>query len=210
MRYIYLHGFASGPQSRKAQTFRRALSAHNVELEIPDLAEGNFEHLTISRQLKCIENCLQGAPARMIGSSMGGYLAALYASQHPEIDRLVLLAPAFSFATRWQELLGPAKLRDWQQTGTTEVFHYGDNANRALSYELYKDSLSHPASPGFSQSAQIFHGIDDDVVPVAYSREFVARHPNAELHELPSGHELLNVLDEITSAAVRFLTAEKT
>ena len=31
---------------------------------------------------------------------MGGYLAALYASRHPEIDRMVLLAPAFGFGTR--------------------------------------------------------------------------------------------------------------
>jgi len=45
------------------------------------------------------------------------------------------------------------------------------------------------------------------VVPIDLSRGFAASHANAELTELDSDHELLNVLDSIVAAAVPFLVA---
>ena len=96
MRYLYLHGFASGPQSRKAQFFREKLASVGVSLEIPALDEGDFEHLTISRQLALIARELRGERVVVMGSSMGGYLASLYASQYPGVERMVLLAPALA------------------------------------------------------------------------------------------------------------------
>ena len=92
---VYLHGFASSPKSRKAQFFGRHLEGLGYAVEIPDLAEGDFEHLTLSGQLRVIERVAAGRAVTLIGSSMGGYLAGLYASRHPEVERLVLLAPAF-------------------------------------------------------------------------------------------------------------------
>jgi predicted esterase YcpF (UPF0227 family) len=35
---VYLHGFASGPASTKAQFFRTRFAERGVELAIPDLA----------------------------------------------------------------------------------------------------------------------------------------------------------------------------
>lgn len=177
-----------------------------LELEIPDLAVGDFEHLTVSAQLEVIERALNGEEARLVGSSMGGYLAALYASAHPEIDRLILLAPAFSFASRLEVLIGPAELATWRETGWLEVFHYGDQAARRVHFSLLEDAWRHAAEPDFGQPALIFHGVRDETVPVALSRAFAASHPNADLTELDSGHELLNVLDSIVAAAVPYLT----
>ena len=205
MRYLYLHGFASGPQSRKARAFQAALLDLGVEIGIPDLANGCFDRLTISGQLDVIGHVLQGSPARLAGSSLGGYLAALYAATHPEVDRLILLAPAFDFSARWGQLAGPKKMQSWRETGWAEVFHYGDNAMRRLHYGFCEDAMRHDPNPAFTQPALIFHGIHDDTVPVAYSRAFSAAHPNAMLREVDSDHELLNVLDNITAVAVPFL-----
>ncbi len=105
-RIIYLHGFASGPSSKKARFFSQQFAQLGMGLEIPDLAQGDFARLTISGQLGVIERVSRGEPVSLIGSSMGGYLAALYAARHPEVEKLVLLAPAFSFLTRWPETLG--------------------------------------------------------------------------------------------------------
>jgi pimeloyl-ACP methyl ester carboxylesterase len=207
MRYVYLHGFASGPHSRKAQAFRTALAEHRISLEIPALDGGDFEHLTISAQLSLIERLLHGDPARIAGSSMGGYLAALYASTHPEVDRLALLAPAFSFSDRWDDLVNPAQMALWRETGGLDVYHYGEKAMRRVHYGLIEDARRYPAAADFSQPARIFHGTRDAVVPIELSREFAARHGNAHLTELDSDHELLNVLPEISSAAVEFLIA---
>src|SRR4051812_34095931 len=120
MRYVYFHGFASSPRSRKAQTFRSALEGIGIQMEIPELDAGDFEHLTITSQLRIAEALLRGEEVCLIGSSMGGYLAALYASRHPEVSRLILLAPAFSFSSRWEHVLGPEKLAQWRQRRSLE------------------------------------------------------------------------------------------
>lgn len=207
MRFIYLHGFASGPRSRKAQAFREVLAGNGLHLEIPDLAEGDFEHLTISRQLRVIEDSLDGAPCRLVGSSMGGYLASIYAASHPEVERLVLLAPAFGFAARWRRMQGPEAIALWRDTGWLPVFHYGDKSTRNVHYALLEDAANFAGFPDFVQPALIFHGVNDTVVPVELSREFVASHSNSHLREADSDHELLNVLDAITAEAVPYLIA---
>ncbi len=199
MRFIYIHGFASSPQSRKASRFRSALASRGMHTEIPAMDQGDFEHLTISGQLKVLESRSDGQPVCLVGSSMGGYLAALYASKHPEVSRLVLLAPAFGFAGRWDQKIGEPKPADF------EIFHYGDKCLRRVHYGLIEDALRFPAAPDFAQPALIFHGLHDDVVPIESSRDFAASHANVRLVELDSDHELLDVLDGIVGQAVPFL-----
>ncbi len=171
MRILYLHGFASGPASTKAAFFRHRIPS----LEIPDLAAGDFEHLTITSQLQVIERLAAGDPVSLIGSSMGGYLAALYAA----------LA--------------------WREAGFLDVYHYGEKRNRRLSYQLLEDGLRYEEFPDFKQPALIFHGIHDTVVPPRASADFAASHPNARLRLLDSDHELLNVLEIIWKEAGPFL-----
>jgi len=161
--------------------------------------QGDFVHLTISGQLNLLERTIHETPVCLIGSSMGGFLAALYAAAHPEVSRLVLLAPAFAFAPRWRQMIGTPPPADF------EVFHYGDNVLRRVHYGLIEDALTFPATPDFAQPVLIFHGIHDDVVPVENSHAFAAAHRAARLVELDSDHELLNVLDRITGEAVPFL-----
>lgn len=166
---------------------------------------GDFEHLTISSQLAIMEELLGGDAAHLVGSSMGGYLAALYASRHPEVERVVLLAPAFAFTQRWHHLLGEEKLGEWRATGSMEVFHYGTASQRQLSYRLFEDAQGYPEFPNFLQDGLIFHGRGDAVVPVELSRRFVASHANAELTEMESDHELTDVLSVIIDRSQRFL-----
>jgi alpha-beta hydrolase superfamily lysophospholipase len=206
-RILYLHGFASGPTSNKARFFRDHLAAAGAPAETLDLAEGDFEHLTMTGQLAVIERAARGEPVSLIGSSMGGYLAALYAARHTGVGRVVLLAPAFGFAHRWAERLGPQALDDWRRTGTIEVFHYAENRQRRLDYGLLEDGARYEDYPDFRQPALIFHGANDDVVPARYSQEFAASHPNARLEVLDSGHELLNMLDYMAPKVTEFLLA---
>src|SRR5260370_10528918 len=130
MTVIYLHGFASGPLSSKAQFFRRRLAEHGVTMQIPDLNEGDFEGLTISRQLLAVDRIAEGEDVGLMGSSMGGYLAALYAARHPEVTKLVLMAPAFGFARRWPVRLGEVTAAEWKRTGWLPVYHYGEKTER--------------------------------------------------------------------------------
>jgi pimeloyl-ACP methyl ester carboxylesterase len=202
---LYLHGFASGPASSKAGYFRRFLEQAGMSVEIPDLAAGDFEHLTLTGQLAVIERAAAGRPVFLIGSSMGGYLAALFAARHAEVARVVLLAPAFGFARRWRSHLGEEAVARWRESGKMEVFHYGENRLMNLGYQLLADADPYEDYPEFRQPALIFHGSRDDVVPVRYSEEFAAGRPNAHLEVLDSGHELTDVLDYMAPRVRDFL-----
>ncbi len=205
-RVVYLHGFASGPSSSKARRFRSRLEDAGCQVEVPDLADGDFEHLTITGQLAVLARTASARPVNLIGSSMGGYLAALYAARHAEVERLVLLAPAFGFNRRWPERLGAAEMERWRLSDSLAVFHYGEGCLRSLRYDLIEDAAAYPDYPDFRQPALIFHGAHDDIVPVEYAERFANDHPNARLEVLDSGHDLLEVLDVIVEQAAAFLT----
>ena len=104
--FVYLHGFASSPGSRKAAGFRKKFADLGLSLSVPDLEGGDFENLTISRQIAMVQDCLDKFPGKqfgLIGSSMGGYLAALTAQIRKDVSALYLMAPGFNFLKRWQE-----------------------------------------------------------------------------------------------------------
>jgi pimeloyl-ACP methyl ester carboxylesterase len=203
-RIIYLHGFASSPMSKKARFFAARFAARGLNIEVPDLAEGDFEHLTITRQLSVIERTARDEPVWLIGSSLGGYLAALYAARHTEVERLMLMAPAFNFVARWCERLGPDEMMRWKHTGKLAVEHYGDGLIHELHYGLIEDGSEYESYPNFQQPALIFHGRQDNVVPQEFSITFAQQHEKVELHLLDSGHELTNVFDAMWSQTERF------
>ncbi len=205
-RVLYLHGFASSPASRKARFFAEKLAALGFSVEVPDLAEGNFKGLTISKQLELVERLGRRERVIVIGSSLGGYLAALYAARHPEVDRVILLAPALRFHALWTHEFGLARLRLWREKGSIPVFHYGAGNHQLIGYQLMEDAGQFEPDPQFSQPCLLFHGVHDPLVPIAQSLEFSAIRPNVRLIGLDSGHELTDVLDKIWDESERFLT----
>jgi pimeloyl-ACP methyl ester carboxylesterase len=152
-----------------------------------------------------VERAANGRPVSLIGSSMGGYLAALYGATHPEVERLILMAPAFAFAKGWEARIGPAQVEEWRRSGFMEVFHYGDGGNRRLGYQLLDDARRYEDFPDVSQPTLIFHGAGDDVVPVELSRRFADGRANVRLEVVDSSHELLNVLDQMGAETLTFL-----
>src|SRR5204862_7107758 len=106
------------------QYFLRRFQEIGVQMRIPDLVEGDFERLTIGGQLRGIERIARDEDVSLMGSSMGGYLAALYAARHPQVRKLVLLAPAFGFARRWPLRLGEEAVAEWRRTGWLPVYNY--------------------------------------------------------------------------------------
>ena len=210
-RVVYLHGFASSPHSSKAQFFQRKFAERGVPMEIPRLDEGRFEELTISGQLRVIGRAVGEQPAILIGSSLGGYLAALYAAQHPsEIEKLVLLAPAFQFPRRWRERYSDQDWERWKHEGSTPVFHYGDGRERRLEFQFVEDAAQYEDEPEFPQPALILHGVQDSVVPTGISRGYAARRPNTRLVLFESGHELTDVLEPMWLEILSFLSVPET
>ncbi len=156
-----------------------------------------------------IDNAVNGDPVILMGSSLGGYLAALYASRNANVERLVLLAPAFEFPARWRQRFSGGELDEWQRTGSRSFYHYGYKSDRLLSYRFVEDSVQYEDAPDFGQPALIFHGLRDDVVPAEVSRRYAASHPNVELQLVESGHELTDVLDLLWNQTAMFLGFQK-
>jgi uncharacterized protein len=205
MKILYLHGFASSPASRKATFFAERLRLMGFQVEIPALEAGNFEGLTVSGQLQLAEQTLKNEPAILIGSSLGGYLSALYAARHPEVIGLILLAPAFSFANLWKSEMSAQQLAQWKQNGSIRVFHYGSGREMLIGYGLLEDAACFEPYPAVNQPVLIFHGNQDRAVPVQESIKFSESRPNVRLIRLESGHELTDVLDVIWQRSAEFL-----
>jgi len=214
MRVVYLHGFASSPQSTKAQFFGGKFAQAGVAFEAPELDRGEFENLTIGGQMLIVENAVarhasaleKGEPLVLMGSSLGGYLAALYAAEHPgAVERLILLAPAFGFLERWKTRLSTEEIEHWRENGWSPVYHYGSRTERRLGYGFLEEAAKYDASPDFHQRALILHGTEDPVVPYQNSYNFALEHARTRLVPFKSGHELTDVLEDLWREVATFL-----
>ena len=200
MDYVYLHGFLSGPDSLKGKYLEEFFSEAGYKLYRPDLNGTDFSRMTISSQLEIIDALLQSISGEVVllGSSLGGYLAALNAGKWKKVVKLVLMAPAFDFVNRYFQRLTPAQLLEWQKTGFIRLYHFQYKGYRQLSYQMVKDAQNYKdlsLNPGIS--TLIFHGLQDESVPYHVSIEYLKNHPNSELILLHSDHGLYDQLDKM-------------
>lgn len=87
-RIVFIHGAGTSGQAYKATVLRRFFP----DLVAPDFGDDVGERLVV------LEQWLGGQSGwTLIGSSLGGLTAALYALRHPEqVRKLILLAPALT------------------------------------------------------------------------------------------------------------------
>ncbi|WP_448526111.1 YqiA/YcfP family alpha/beta fold hydrolase [Parathermosynechococcus lividus] len=198
MQYIYLHGFASSPRSSKAQYFGDRFRELGLSLLTPDLNQGDFFHLSLSRQIQQVISLLrQDELVTLIGSSFGGLTAAWVAQRCPQVRQLFLLAPAFEFAAQWLPRLG-SQLHQWQRTGSLAVYHYTEQQWLPLSYGFVEDLRTYDdAALQRPVPTLIFHGTADDVISVAASRHYNEGRPWVSRVELDSDHTLTNAQEAI-------------
>lgn len=206
--YVYLHGFASGPQSNKAQYLLTRFAEIGINLHVLDLNQGDFTHLTLTRQIKQTIAAFPKthSPVTLIGSSFGGLTAAWVAEQCPQVTRLILLAPAFGFPKSWLSRLNPSQVKQWQDSGFLAVYHYAEAKEISLHYQFLKDAKCYPLS-GLKRSLStiILHGINDDVVPIQVSRDYARQHSEVKLIELLSDHGLNDMKERIWQEIQSFI-----
>ena len=206
--YIYLHGFASSPQSAKAKYIKNCFSALNINLKIPDLNRGDFSHLTLTRQLQQVTAEINASPSPviLIGSSFGGLTSTFLAENNSKVEKLILLAPAFKFLSHWLPTLGEQQFKKWQSEGTLPIYHYAKNDYLPLNYDFVTDLEKYNEEKlERSLPTLILHGSRDEVIPIQASRDFAANRPWVKLISLDSDHSLGNVMAEIWQFVVSTL-----
>lgn len=199
---LYLHGFASSPGSNKARAIVPALEALGLPVAVPDLNDGGFTELSVSRALAQAQALLTPR-CLVIGSSFGGYVAALLAARDPRVKALVLMAPAFDFAQRLRDRHGEAGLAEWRAAGSVPVDHYAYGEPRPISYNLYEDALNYPGRPEITVPCTILQGRQDEVVPPTPAIALAANHPNIHLHLQDDDHTLTASTPLATTLATR-------
>jgi uncharacterized protein len=206
---LYLHGFASSAGSTKARYFGERFRERGAALRCPDFNAPDFASLTLTRMLDRLDRELDaaGAPAALIGSSLGGTLAILAASRFSErVERLVLLAPAVMFAKPRHHVLPPERIAEWRRRGALPFFHYGYGEERDLSYSFFEDSLTYDAfGSAFGQPALAFQGLRDASVDPRAVEAFAAARPNVTLSLLDDDHQLIASLPRMWNDMAPFL-----
>ncbi len=205
---VYCHGFASSPQSKKANLFRAPLEALGVRYYVPDLNQPSFERLTLTAMLETVDALMQtldDRPTLIIGSSMGGLVALHYCDRYRQgsaqkVKKAVLLAPAFDFIANRDRSEGSGWEERWRSAGAWEFFNYATGQPERVHYGLVEDIKRYDSwGVQLDIPVLIYHGKRDDVVDLAQSERYHREHDNVTLALLESDHQLLDQTEVILS-----------
>ena len=166
--FYYVHGYLSNPNSTKGTLFKKTLNAKPIKYR-----DCEPEKLTISDCLKRISEEIQNDEnAILIGSSLGGFLAAKTALTH-KIKKLILLNPA---------IIPPgydiSKIEDMPQ----EILR--DMQDEDLFSQKIKSEI------------HIFIGTNDCVVPNRWPIEF-AKAQEASVRFLKDDHSFTSYINHL-------------
>ena len=210
-RWLYLHGFASGPSSTKGLAFERHFARLGAPIERLDLRIPSMEHLRPSAMIAHARDRIGGAHDRavLIGSSLGGLVAARVAEADARVGALVLMAPAFCLLDRWRARLGAETFGEWAARDWLEVDDHATRGKSRVDYGFVRDleplDATSPDAPDVRAPALIIHGVRDETVPIDSSRAWARGKRHVELIEVDDGHELVASLPRILTEAERFL-----
>ena len=211
MKYLYLHGFASGPSSHKGVALERHLASQGISLQRLDARVPSAERLRLSAVLDLTARAIGGPGdgAVVFGSSLGGLAAARLAERDSRVAALVLLAPGFRIAQNFRRRMGEAALRKWREDGWLPIHDYATDRPSRVDWGFYEDAEATDAPgefPTVKVPTLVIHGQKDETCPIEVTRAFAALHPGTvRLLEVDDGHELVASLPVVLEEVGRFL-----
>lgn len=160
---LYFHGFASSPASAKITALRPLLAPFGIDLDTPDLNVPSFERLDFDAVVAHALDAARAHPPRAIVGSSLGSLVALSVAQTVRVP-LVLIAPAFGVARRWQ-----TKIPDGDPVMT---FNYARNADAPIHRHFFEQMTRlHIDDEPPPSRVTVIMGRKDQTVPFAIVEE---------------------------------------
>lgn len=195
--------------SRKAQALCSWFAREQQRLHTPDLRQPSLDKLTISAalaELNAMHERVQATHSspirwRLIGSSLGGYLASRWAQLNPErVDRLLLLNPVLALHEMAEQAFGPQATERWAKEGSITIVDAQGQACE-LHYGFVEDAGKQINTPVVPCPTRIIQATQDKTVPVASSRAYAQAHDGVDLIEVDDDHQLTRSMPHVASQA---------
>jgi len=158
----------------------------------------------------------------LIGHSMGGGIAILYAAEDKRVKKLITWASISECKTPWGSW--PVdKMDEWKQTGVAWYHNSRTHQQMPMYYQLYEDYIQNRERLDIQKAigqldipVLICHGTADPAVPVESAYTLKNRQPSAQLFINDSDHvfgrkhpwtdhELPAAMKEVVEACLKFL-----
>ena len=218
---ILCHGMESNKESEKIVALSRRLSeggmlALRFDFTGSGESEGKFEEITYSGEvddLRAAFNFIlkyQPKKISILGSSMGGTVALLFAAEEKGVDALVTIAAPLHPERFAERILTAEQARQWRAAGF--IVYHGQRINVTLLDDLEKINVPAAARKIYCPTL-VIHGDQDDTVPVEEAHELyadlqgpkkLAILPGAD-HRLSRPDHLQKALDESVSWLTQYL-----
>lgn len=205
MRLLYLHGFRSSPESAKAMTMHWHVLAHNANVLAHTAAAAKAQRIEWHcpqlppSPAKAMQKIMRwvhkdtDTPLSIIGSSLGGYYAAIVAEATGA--RCVLLNPAVYPARDLKAYIG--RVTNWHNEGGYAFTQQHVDELRALQTTAFT-------------RPQRYMAIISKGDEVLDWREMTARYPVGHLHLLARSDHAISEFDGYASEVLNFVRATKT
>ena len=186
---ILSHGFSSNKDSKLYVELQNELNALGIGTFRYDYyghgklyghgpGYGVSKDVTLSKAVDSLKAAIELVRSRsftdiaLMGSSFGGLISLIAASDDPDITGLVLKSPVTEPISFWRGRLSDEQIRKWKEDG---VLHYHfELEDYDLDYAFWEDLLSyniHQLAENITCPTLIIHGDKDIYVPIKQSRD---------------------------------------
>ena len=180
---ILCHGMESNKEGEKLIALSRELAQRGVltlrfDFSCAGESSGKFEEITYSGEVEDLEAAFEFMLRNrvkkigILGSSMGGTVALLFAAREEKVANLVTIAAPVHPEKITKRLLTQGEVNDWRRSGF--FIYHGRRINISLLDDLEKINVPEAANK-ISCPALIIHGDADDTVPVEEAHELYRR-----------------------------------
>jgi alpha-beta hydrolase superfamily lysophospholipase len=224
---ILCHGFLSSKTSSTNNALTRMLIAHGIATFRFDFfgqgeSEGPFDRITtrlaVDQAHRAVELMREKRYRRigLMGSSFGGLVSILTASQRTDLACLALKCPVVDFAEELQLEFGDDGMAQWKSTDTIPNIMGGPD-RITLRYAFYEDALRQIAyvpAQSITAPTVIVQGDKDEHVPLHQSRQLyealrVEKHlellPGAD-HQFTKGPDFTQMTQVIADWLIQHLS----
>ncbi len=185
---LYLHGFTSGPQSKKVQALGARMARHGCadRLICPQLPVSPAAAIALAEDL--LRNIgADRTEVSLIGSSLGGFYATHLAEKHGL--KAVLVNPAVVAAIELERYLGP---QTWLYSGEPFAFT-----------RQHIDELRALEVPQLADPSRYWLLVEEGDETLDY-RQAVARYAGAQQTVLPGGDHSFTRWEDYLDDILRF------